>query len=270
MKFKLLIHKTIHLLFFILLTILTQIGGIIYLISLLLVSRKKTSYSLRRVFIFIVLYMFATFLMVPNIAPFFGRLKIEDNYSLKSHNLLTKICNRNYVTPKLYAVLTDVSLKLEKEIPNTKLIYLDANFPFFDGFPLLPHLSHHDGNKIDISFIYEDYNKEITNLKPSISGYGIFEEPLKGELNQTKICKENNFWQYDVTKYVSFGSSSKSLKFSEISTKKLIQLLLKNNKVSKIFIEPHLKTRLKLKDPKIRFHGCGAVRHDDHIHFQIL
>ena len=35
-----------------------------------------------------------------------------------------------------------------------------------------------------------------------------------------------------------------------------------------IFIEPHLKNRLKIGNNRIRFHGCKAVRHDDHIHFQ--
>ncbi|MFT5619364.1 MAG: hypothetical protein ACI85I_002607, partial [Arenicella sp.] len=38
----------------------------------------------------------------------------------------------------------------------------------------------------------------------------------------------------------------------------------------KVFIEPHLKTRLGLENySKIRFHGCQAVRHDDHIHVQL-
>ena len=45
--------------------------------------------------------------------------------------------------------------------------------------------------------------------------------------------------------------------------------ILKQNEISKIFIEPHLKKRMNLKNPKIRFHGCRAVRHDDHIHLQI-
>ena len=36
-----------------------------------------------------------------------------------------------------------------------------------------------------------------------------------------------------------------------------------------LLLEPHLKTRLKLeKYDKIRFQGCRAARHDDHIHVQ--
>tara|TARA_R110001592_G_scaffold178441_2_gene419386 strand:- start:790 stop:1302 length:513 start_codon:yes stop_codon:yes gene_type:complete len=169
----------------------------------------------------------------------------------------------------MQSILNDISLKVSKDLPGIKLIYLDANFPFFDGFPLLPHLSHTDGKKIDISFIYEDKDKKISNLKPSTSGYGIFEKPRKGEINQSLICKQNGFWQYDFTKYLTFGSSSKDLKFSKSATKILINNILSNANLSKVFIEPHLKNRVHLHNSKIRFHGCRAVKHDDHIHFQI-
>ena len=48
-----------------------------------------------------------------------------------------------------------------------------------------------------------------------------------------------------------------------------LDLFNKNNYIEKVFIEPHLKTRLNLTSNKIRFHGCQAVRHDDHIHLQV-
>jgi hypothetical protein len=162
-----------------------------------------------------------------------------------------------------------VSSSLNREFPKTKLIYLDANFPFFNGFPLLPHLSHNDGKKIDLSIIYEDGNKNITNLKPSNSGYGIFVKAIKNKTNQTSICKQNGYWQYDFTKHFTFGSNKTNLNLSEKATRKLIQILCAKEQISKIFIEPHLKKRLKLLNSKVRFQGCQAVRHDDHIHFQI-
>ncbi|MBB3160132.1 hypothetical protein FHS25_000564 [Rhizobium laguerreae] len=37
----------------------------------------------------------------------------------------------------------------------------------------------------------------------------------------------------------------------------------------KIFIEPHLKNALGIADSHIRFQGCRAARHDDHIHIQV-
>ena len=30
---------------------------------------------------------------------------------------------------------------------------LDGGFPFLDGFPLLPRLSHDDGRKLDLAFL---------------------------------------------------------------------------------------------------------------------
>ncbi|TMM29700.1 hypothetical protein FDT66_10460 [Polaribacter aestuariivivens] len=258
----------INLFLIITLTIITQIGGFIYWLSLLFISNKKEKYKVKIFSLFVVLYLSSTFLIIPKIAPFFGKVKIEDTNKLEAHNFITKLCNRNYVTPKLHNVITNVSQSFNKEFPKIKVIYLDANFPFFDGFPLIPHLSHNDGKKIDISFVYENKNKETTNLKPSNSGYGIFEEPKTDEINQNKKCKQNGNWQYNFTKYFTLGHSNKNLKISEKATKVLIEIILKSD-IHKLFIEPHLKTRLKLKNEKIRFHGCKAVRHDDHIHFQI-
>ena len=57
--------------------------------------------------------------------------------------------------------------------PGTILNYLEANFPFIDKFPLLPHLSHNDGKKLDVSFHYVNAKTgEHTNVVPSWLGYG--------------------------------------------------------------------------------------------------
>ncbi len=39
--------------------------------------------------------------------------------------------------------------------------------------------------------------------------------------------------------------------------------------VEKIFVEPHLAERLGVQADTIRFQGCRAARHDDHIHMQV-
>ena len=259
----------LHIVFIVLLTITTQIGGLIYLISILICNKIKIDFKFKRVIFFSSLYLLTTFFIVPKIATYFGREKIKENKYLASNFFLTKLCNRNYVTPKLNLVLENISNNINTKNENFKIIYLDANFPFFNGFPLLPHLSHNDGKKIDISFIYIDSSEKITNLKPSLSGYGVYVEPTIKEINQTKVCKNKGFWQYDFTKYFTFGKIHKNLQLSENSTKLLIKEIINQKEVSKIFIEPHIKNRLKLKSSKIRFHGCKAVRHDDHIHFQI-
>ncbi len=54
-----------------------------------------------------------------------------------------------------------------------------------------------------------------------------------------------------------------------IRTTALINLFTADPRVAKIFVEPPLATRLNLSHPKLRFQGCRAARHDDHIHIQL-
>lgn len=257
-----------HVFIFLLLTIATQIGGVIYLVSLFLVKKNSEKKALRRFLYFSIIYLIATFIIVPNISPFFGREKIKESEVLQAHSFFYKLANRNYVKPELNTVISKIAIDFSTKNKGIKLIYLDANFPFFDKFPLLPHLSHNDGKKIDISFVYAT-NEALSNKKPSISGYGVYENSTTKEFNQTEFCKDKGYWQYDFPKYLTLGTINKDIAFSNKANKNLIEILVNQKEVGKIFIEPHLKNRLNLSSDKIRFHGCGAVRHDDHIHFQL-
>ena len=130
-------------------------------------------------------------------------------------------------------------------------------------------IGHNDGKKIDLSLIYETPNGVISKHQKSVSGYGFFEEPEAGEYNQIEKCLGKGYFQYDYAKYITMGRINSDLVYSNKGTKELMQGLLKNKNLGKIFIEPHLKKRMKLNHRKIRYHGCGAVRHDDHIHVQL-
>lgn len=233
-----------------------------------MISKKwNKSLKFKTLIIFISLYLFSTFLIVPFISPIFGREKVEHSDKIKPTNYITVLLNRNYVKPKLNELLS----KTEKKLNGTgiEIHYLDANFPFINKFPLLPHLSHNDGEKMDISLIYETKDGIITNKQKSISGYGVFENPKPNEYNQIEKCLQNGYFQYDYPKYLTFGKINNELVFSEKGTKKLIEKIVENKDLGKLFIEPHLKNRMKLKNDKIIYHGCGAVRHDDHIHIQL-
>jgi hypothetical protein len=261
--------KTIaKLIIFILLTVITQIGGVLYLVSSVLIGSSAKWKFIKRTAVFIGLYLITTFYIVPVIAPYWGREKIVETEFLEAHSWCYTLANRSYVKPQLNRSLKEVSEAFGTKNPGIKLVYLDANFPFIDGFPLLPHLSHNDGKKIDIALIYKDGQSELTNKKPSRSGYGVYENPKNGEFNQTVVCKKQEYWQYDFPKYLSMGTTNDDISFSEEGTKQLIGIILKQKKVERLFIEPHLKSRLILKSDKLKFHGCKAVRHDDHIHFE--
>jgi len=253
-----------HVLIMVLLTGVTQIGGLVYLLVLFLF--KKTG---KRVVAFILLYGLSAFLIIPQLAPFFGRTPVTENERIKIHTFFTRLANRHYVNQELNGVLQYSALDMQEFYAGFEIHVLDANFPFFDGFPLLPHLSHNDGKKVDISLSYKTIDGHWTNAKPSRSGYGVFEEPLGKEYDQIKQCKTSGYWQYDFPKYLKFGFTNKDLVFDANNTKKMLQTILKYPNVGKVFVEPHLKTRMGISDPKLRFHGCRAVRHDDHIHVQL-
>ncbi len=260
----------LHIFLVFLLTLTTQVGGIIWVLIFGTFKIVKVKYSLQfRLLIFALAYLINTFLIVPKIAVLFGRvsLPISKKENLVPHNFLTVLMNRNYVNPKLKKHLVEISERPALKNSNLKLAYLDANFPFIDGFPLLPHLSHNDGKKIDLSFYYLKDNI-ATNEKPSRSGYGVFENPRTNETNQTEICKNKGAYIYDYSKFLTFGQTQ-NLSFDEKNTKSLLKFIIEIQDVQKVFIEPHLVTRLQLSHPKIKFQGCHSVRHDDHIHLQI-
>lgn len=237
---------------------MTQVGGIIWLLSIVVSQRLKKKKRL----VFPIIYLIFNLIIIPPVAKVFGREPLPTfGQNVKPRNWVYPLMFRNYVNPNLKTLLINTSNET-----NLTITYLDANFPFADGFPLLPHLSHNDGNKIDLSFYYLDESGISTNKKPSISGYGAF---VMNKNETSEVCKENEYWQYDYPKYLTFGTINK-LEFDKIKTRQLLAALLSQSKTEKIFIEPYLKISMSLSnESKIRFHGCKAVRHDDHIHLQI-
>ena len=269
---------TLTIILFCLLTVVTQVGGLVYLFSIL--TRKwtdkwtsnnflKATYRLTS---FLTLYCITTFLIIPAIAKPFGRVPLpftETNH-LQPLNILTFILNRNYVRPELRQTSFDVAKQMNDKFPGTTLNYLDANFPLVDKFPLIPHLSHNDGRKLDLSFCYLDTKSgEATNKCPSFIGYGICEEPRPNEKNTADFCADKGHWQYNLMNKVISQANKQDFTFDSNKTRELVTLFASQQTIGKIFIEPHLKTRLSLTSDKIKFHGCLAVRHDDHIHIQL-
>jgi len=259
-----------HVIMVILLTLLTQVGGLIWIINYSGFKSRKQEYSKVYKFLFFVfLYLVTSILLVPPLSKLNNRvpLPIFKNGKLIPHNYMTPLLNRHYVRPILKSDLLQIASELSSEDQKVKLSYLDANFPFINGFPLLPHLSHNDGRKVDLSFFYMKDNLPV-NLKPSNTGYGAFVPSHVNGKSQTEICKEKGYWQYDYPKYLTLGSRD-DLQIDEKKTRELIIKIINRKATQKLFVEPHLKNRLKLNHSKIRFHGCQAVRHDDHIHYQI-
>jgi hypothetical protein len=221
---------------------------------------------------FLLFYFLIILVFIPLLAKPFGRvpLPITKTNNLQPLSIITCLLNRNYVRPELMATAFEVATRMGEKHPSTTINYLDANFPFIDKYPLFPHLSHNDGKKLDLSFCYRDAKTIAeTNDCPSFIGYGICEEPKANEENKPEFCAENGYWQYSFLTKIIPQENKKHYIFDPIRTRDLINLFSMKKSIGKIFIEPHLKTRLKLNSEKIKFHGCRAVRHDDHIHIQL-
>jgi hypothetical protein len=272
------IKIAVRVLLFIILTILTQVGGVIYLINRLTYKavdkRIKSTWFRRSIKFtaFVFLYCATSFVIVPFLAKPFGRvpLPMETSSNLRPATIFTCIMNRNYVKPELRDMVYRVVSKMNAKYPGTAINFLDANFPFFNKFPLLPHWSHNDGKKLDLSFCYNDSRtSHQTNAIPTLIGYGICEEPVKGEIDKPCECSENGFWQYNMLRVLVPQTNKINFVFNGQKTKDLVEMFAAEDGTGKIFLEPHLVKRLNLNDSKIRFHGCHAVRHDDHIHIQM-
>ena len=168
-------------------TAITQIGGLAYLGALALRRRDPTLGRRRFVHgtaLFSILYAFgwtATLYTAPQLGRFALPCRPTDGTEIVVLSPLYCALNRHYVTPELLQIANDLAKFMNAEFPGTQVVALDASFPFLNGFPLLPHLSHGDGRKLDIAFFYQSAGgrNPIEETRSPI-GYWAFEHPRSG------------------------------------------------------------------------------------------
>lgn len=259
----------LKLVLFIILTLTTQIGGIILVVLLPVLKPIKASTRylkvLKQFLLLSTSYLLIVLFAVPPLAKLNHRAPLPcwgtETQLIKPANLGYCLLLRNYVTPSAKQYLLTVAKQFQTYYPNTPIRYLDANFPFLNGFPLPPHLSHHDGRKVDLAYFYQDTQTKVAlDTSPSWLGYWVYVAPDKGQescSNQTSALR----WDFE-----GLQPYYKDYELDEARTRTLVKLLASN--AQKIFLEPHLQKRLQLTSSKIKFQGCHAARHDDHIHVQ--
>lgn len=241
-----------HAALFVLLTLLTQIGGVIWLVAL---------GFRRRLLAFVLLYAIALPL-VQATAPALGRQALPCfGEILRSQSLLYCVLLRNFVTPELAAVAQRNAEAVAVAHPGTVTLTLDAGFPFVAGMPLLPHLSHDDGEKLDLAFFYSDEAGYLPGKTRSPVGYWAFEGTGDGDCPPV--------WLTTRWSFTSLQSLWPRRSLEPVRTTALVRALLADPAVGKVFLEPPLAAQLGISSEKLRFQGCRAARHDDHVHIQL-
>ena len=257
-------------LLFVFLTVITQIGGIVMIVVVILVPRLGRTWILRWPIFsysvaFLLLYGLVSAFVVPPLARLNDRipLPVSRNGSLVPLTIWTVLLNRHYVDPELARMMSEVASANVDE-GESPIQYLDACFPFIDGFPLPPHLSHNDGRKLDLTFCYHSSDRKIAS--PSAIGYGAFEPTHEGEDDTAAKCLEQGAWWYDILGIIPI---SDQIELDQQRTRDLEIALARHSLCGKLFLEPYLKERWNIRDPKVRFHGCHAVSHAVHIHVHL-
>lgn len=174
------LKSAIHIALVFLLTVISQIGGLVYVICAVVSKRFKLTKV--KTIVFSILFYLLSIGLTSLIAPFFGRTALPIRGTIKPARYISVLLNRHYVSHNTYYYLVELAFELEQTVSRPNLVYLDANFPFFNGFPLFPHLSHNDGKKIDLSFLYRAQNDRIYTPR-SFFGYGLFEAPKANEID---------------------------------------------------------------------------------------
>ncbi|WP_108883117.1 hypothetical protein [Anderseniella sp. Alg231-50] len=257
------------------LTLLTQVGGLAW-IGTAVMARRLANRRLVILGVFGAIYAGLS-LAAATAAPVFGRVALPclatGQSTLAMQSPLYCVLNRHYVSKPMYDTANKLAADMNRQFPGTLTQALDGSFPFLDGFPLLPHLSHNDGNKLDIAFYYGDPStqKYIRGKTRSPIGYWGFERPERGADLPCEGRRDILTGRWDMSWFQIFNSV---VVLDRPRTRAALEWLTapdggRKAGVTKIFIEPHLANSLGVKDDILRFQGCRAARHDDHIHSQV-
>jgi len=282
------------------LTILTQVGGLLFWLgfSFLPLLHKTGHFKKFKILKFLGFQLVFYLIFCLTILPFLAKTLNQTprtalpvwgskDFPVKPRNIFYVLLNRNYLQSQLLPEVQKVTQQMNTKYPGTIVFYLDANFPLewnwltlflqylglirsrVDAFPLYPHLSHWDGKKLDLNFLYTKEGKPGC-YTPSWLGYGGLEPPQAGEINIPCQCQA--YWFYNVWAHLQRINPcqprsliNKSLRLDTERTRFLINQFLAQPSTQVVLLESHLDQRLKVGG-RTRLACCHAVRHDDHFH----
>ncbi len=260
----LVLRVLLHLFLIAVLTVLTQIGGAVWLVLWILIRRAG-----RRVLAFALLYP-AVVAATTYIAPAFGResLPCFERDGLAPRSLIFCALNRQYVTPELGLLTATLARDVAADYPGTVTRYLDASFPFPLGLPALPHVSHVDGKQLDLTFFY-DSSRTVAGITPSPIGYRGALEP---HAEDPDACRRPGRTPLRVGLDWMKPFERTRLVLDTERTSFMLRWLAgeaQKGGISRMLLDPDLRRRFALPPEVVRFPGCRAVPDPDHVHIEV-
>ena len=237
------------------LTVVTQLGGIAWALAL--------GYR-RGVAGFVAAFLLGYGLLLGGAqlaAPFLGRVPLPcGGEVLRMQSAFYCVTMRNFTSREMRSVALDVAAAVARDHPGTVTLMLDGGFPL-GGLPMLPHLGHGDGQSLDFAFSYADAGGYVAGQTASPLGYFAYERA--GDETCPPAFPTLR-WEMGW-----FRPLLRDLTLEPDRTAVLVRLLMADRRVGKVFVEPPLAAKLGLQGDKLRFQGCRAARHDDHIHVEL-
>lgn len=244
----------LHLCAIVILTALTLVGGLAWAIALLLRTRWRLP-------AFVLAYG-GLWILAVALAPVTGRVPLPcSGTPLRMQSPAYCLMLRHFVSPSLAAVAADAALAVDRTHPGTVTLALDGSFPFFDGLPLLPHLSHDDGEKLDLALYYSADGAYAPGITRSTIGYWAFET-----LDQPNCPPAFPTLRW-VLDWLQPLWPDRPLEPNRTAT--LLRTVWDDPRIGRVFVEPPLALELGVTGERLGFQGCRAARHDDHIHIQL-
>jgi len=194
---------------------------------------------------------------------------------LRMQSLLYCALNRHRIAPDPgdYGLCLARAMHVERPGPIT--LAADANSPFLDGFPLLPHLSQDDvsqddAHKLDPAYFYRDLEGvyKMGNTK-SPDRYRAFANPTPCAARPSVRRDETLTRWWDMG---WFGDFRRKLALARHTTAPGVHCLTHHvpaGKSETTLPERRLANTLGMTHPRITFRGRRAARHDEQTHIQM-
>jgi hypothetical protein len=251
----------------VLLTLVTQVGGILTWPAWGMAARGRSRGLLRGLALGAALYTVGALAVVPFAAGLCGRvpLPIVESNGLAPRSPFFWVLQRHYVERHVRTELEAMAASVAR--PGLPVRYLDASFPLPTPLWMLPHASHAGGHAVDLALpLLDPATGSPIDGGGSPIGYWGYVALEPGERHVVEPRLLDLRWDFELLQGW-IGDTS----LDEERLAALVVGASERGSVGKALLEPRLEARLadRLTGPQIsllRYQGDFWARHDDHVH----